>query len=186
MLDAAAYEFGTAGYQAASIAAIADRVGVSKALVLTYFGSKEGLYVACVERASVPLIDAIEAVIRTPQAPAAMAEATLAAIFRSLESRPHDWNVINDRSLPAGGRGATAATRVRRTIAGQARRGIEVVAESPAGGDRDDLALLTDVWMSAVSAVVNWWLRHPNRSAEEMATRSRRLVALVTGAPGAS
>lgn len=181
VLDAAAHEFGRAGYQAASIAAIADRVGVSKALVLTYFGSKEGLYVACVERAAGPLVTAIEEVISTPQPPAQMAAATLTAIFRSLEPRPHDWNVINDRSQPAGGPGAAAAGQVRRTIAGQARRGIEVVAEGPTEGDRDDLSILTDVWMGAVSAVVNWWLRHPDRSAEEMAARSARLIAVVTG-----
>lgn len=40
-----------------------------------------------------------------------------------------------------------------------------------------------DVWMGAVSAVVNWWLRHPDRSADEMAARSRRLIEVVTGAP---
>ncbi|GAB3656879.1 hypothetical protein GCM10027589_16660 [Actinocorallia lasiicapitis] len=185
VLDAAAHEFGTAGYGAASLAAIADRVGVSKALVLTYFGSKEALYVACVERAGEPLVEAIERVITTPQPPRRMAEATLAAIFATLDGRPHDWNVINDRSLPKGGPGAEASARVRRTIAEQARRGVERLADSPVVRDRDDLAILTEVWMSAVTATVNWWLRHPERTAEEMAERSARVLAVVTGAaPG--
>jgi AcrR family transcriptional regulator len=180
VLDAAAAEFGTAGYGAASLAHIADRVGVSKALVLSYFGSKEALYAACVERAGSGLVAAIEEVITTPLAPAQMADATLAAIFTALEGRPHDWNVINDRSLPDGGPGALASLAVRRTIADQAARGVARLADLELVHDHDDLAVLTEIWMSAVTATVNWWLRHPDRSAAEMAARSSRVLATIT------
>lgn len=183
VLDAAAQEFGRSGYAAASLAAIADRVGVSKALVIAYFGSKEALFVACVERAGTRLVEAIEEVITRPLPPREMAQATLNAIFVALQDRPHDWNVVNDRSLPAGGPGAAAAARVRRTIAAQARRGVTNLADLQHVTDEYDVAVLTDVWMSAVTAMVNWWLRHPDQSAAEMAARSARVVATVTGAP---
>ncbi|MBO0885311.1 MAG: TetR/AcrR family transcriptional regulator, partial [Mycobacterium sp.] len=94
---------------------------------------------------------------------------------------PHDWNVINDRSLPPGGRGAKAGANVRRTIADQARRGVDLLADLDDLHDPDDLAVLTEVWMSAVTAMVNWWLRHPDRGAAEMADRSARVLATVTG-----
>ncbi len=181
VLDAATTQFGTAGYAAASLGDIAARAGVSKALVLTYFGSKEELFAACAARAGAPLVAAVEEVITTPQPPAAMAAATLAAIFGALEEQPHGWNVINDRALPRGGPGDTAARTVRRAIAEQAGRGVAGIADLPVH-DLDDLAIVTDVWMSAVTAMVNWWLRHPDRTAAEMTERSGRLVDLLIGA----
>lgn len=181
VLDAATAEFGSVGYAAASLADIAARVGVSKALVLTYFGTKEELFAACAARAGAPLVSAVEEVITTPQPPAAMAAATLAAIFGALEEQPHGWNVINDRALPHGGPGDTAARAVRRAIAEQAGRGIAGIEDLPVH-DLDDLAIVTDVWMSTVTAMVNWWLRHPERTAAEMTERSSRLVDLLIGA----
>ena len=35
---------------------------------------------------------------------------------------------------------------------------------------------LTDMWISAVTACVGWWLRHPDESAEQMSRRSRRAL----------
>ena len=51
ILDAAVAEFGEFGYAHASVAAIARRAGISKPLVYEYFGSKDGLYLACLGRA---------------------------------------------------------------------------------------------------------------------------------------
>lgn len=181
VLDAAAQEFGRAGYAAASLAAIAERVGVSKALVITYFGSKEALFEACVRRAGIPLVAAIEAVITRPLEPMPMARATFATIFETLQDRPYDWNVINDHGAPAG-RAADAAAQVRDAIADQAGRGVGQAAGVAAMEDADDIAVLTEVWMSAVSAAVNWWLRHPDRTAAEMTARSSRVLAAVSRA----
>lgn len=61
ILDAACQEFGRSGYVGMSLAAVAAAVGVSKPMVLAYFGSKEQLYIACVERAGATVGDHIEA-----------------------------------------------------------------------------------------------------------------------------
>ncbi|MCP3811822.1 TetR/AcrR family transcriptional regulator, partial [Mycobacteriaceae bacterium Msp059] len=81
ILDAATEEFGQDGYAGAALSAVAARAGVSKPMVLSYFGSKDGLYVACVERAGANLIDRIEQVVAAGGAPLDMARDTLAAIF---------------------------------------------------------------------------------------------------------
>ena len=156
---------------------------MSKPLVLSYFGSKDGLYVACIERAGANLIDRIEQVLSAGQPPVWMAQDTSAAIFTGLCPRPHDWNVINDRTVPPGGVAHEAARRVRSTIADQASRGVGTLADLRALDDTDDLSLLTDVWMNMVTAVINWWLRHPDRTAEEMTRRSQRvLTAIISSA----
>jgi AcrR family transcriptional regulator len=49
ILAAARFHFSEAGYEGATIRAIAGEAGVDPALVLHYFGSKEGVFVAAVE-----------------------------------------------------------------------------------------------------------------------------------------
>jgi AcrR family transcriptional regulator len=182
ILDAATVEFGRFGYAGAALSAVAAQAGVSKPLVLSYFGSKDGLYIACVERAGANLVDHIEAVLRTQQPPRQMAEDTLAAIFEALAPRPHDWNVINDRTPPTGGKAHEAARRVRITIADQAARGVAAFADLPHLADSGDVSLVTDVWISAVTACVNWWLRNPDESAIQMSRRSRRVLTTFSAA----
>ena len=57
MLDVAEEVFGERGYQATSMDEIAERCGVSKPMLYEYFGSKDGLLVACVSRSKAELLD---------------------------------------------------------------------------------------------------------------------------------
>src|SRR5688572_1153269 len=50
LLDAALAEFGAKGRAGARVSEIADRAGVNKQLISYYFGGKEGLYQAILER----------------------------------------------------------------------------------------------------------------------------------------
>ncbi len=183
ILDIAAEEFGRHGYGATSLATIANRAGISKPLVISYFGSKEGLYIACVDRAGANLASRIEDVLAGGYRTRQMADETLQAIFRALEPRRQDWNVIFDRTLPAGGAAEDAARRVRSTVSEQAARGVAFVGSTQNVDDPLDLSVLTDVWISAVTAVVNWWVRHPDQTTEQMIERCRRVVTVLTGEP---
>lgn len=60
ILDAAVAEFADRGYLRASLSRIAGRAGVAKGLVLYYFGSKDDLYRAAVDRALEPIETALE------------------------------------------------------------------------------------------------------------------------------
>ena len=89
ILDAAVAEFGGRGYAHASMAAIARRAGISKPLVYEYFGSKDGLYLACLNRAGTHLVGRVAAA----QGGTTLRRAgdTLAAIFSALDGRRLDW-----------------------------------------------------------------------------------------------
>ncbi|MFC7502626.1 hypothetical protein ACFQRR_11255, partial [Nocardioides sp. GCM10030258] len=58
-------------------------------------------------------------------------------------------------------------------------------------GDHDplDLEALTAVWSSVFSALVTWWIEHPDVTPEEMTSRCGRLFGVVFGvvpeSPGA-
>ncbi len=181
ILDAATAEFGRYGYAGTSLSAVATGAGVSKPLILSYFGSKDQLFVACVQRGAAELVDRIEAVLAVAQPPLDMAADTLTAIFTGLEPRPHDWNVINDRTMPAGSAAEAAAKQIRATIIGQAARGVGAAADWKQLTDPDDVSALVDIWAGAVTALVNWWLRHPEYSATQMSERGRRIIAALGG-----
>ncbi|MFE3545328.1 TetR/AcrR family transcriptional regulator [Nocardia sp. NPDC059177] len=181
ILDAAVAEIGRVGYAGLSLADVAQRAGVSKPLVYTYFQSKDGLYNGCVDRAATILYDAIELAI-TEAGGLSKAERTLDAIFAALEPRPHDWTVVFDRSHPDEGPVAEASRAARRRIAAQAARGVADAIGVVELTDPLDLSALTDVWMGAVTSLVLWWLRHPDQTAAQMTARSHRLITALFAA----
>ncbi|TKV36303.1 TetR family transcriptional regulator [Mycobacteroides abscessus] len=211
ILDAACQEFGRSGYVGMSLAAVAAAVGVSKPMVLAYFGSKEQLYIACVERAGATVGDHIEAAMTAAPPTLALPRAVLQAIFQALAPRPSDWLVIWDQTLPEGSE-ALAAARVARTrlaaLAGQgvaavgsaatqlrearvartrlaalAGQGVAAVGSAATQlRDAQDIGVLTQGWMGMVGAMITWWIRHPEQSAEQMAERASRLIAIIASA----
>src|SRR5437868_5522469 len=60
MLDAAEREFDRHGFHQASMERIAEAAGITKALIYQYFGSKEGVYTACVERGRAEMFENIQ------------------------------------------------------------------------------------------------------------------------------
>lgn len=183
ILDAACQEFGRSGYAGMSLAAVATIVGVSKPMVLAYFGSKEQLYIACVQRAGAIVGDHIEAAMEAAPPTLALPRAVLQAIFQALAPRPSDWLVIWDQTLPDGSEALAAARTARARLAALAGQGVAAVGGAATQlRDQKDIGVLTQGWMGMVGAMINWWIRHPEQSAEEMAERASRVIAIVASA----
>jgi AcrR family transcriptional regulator len=180
ILDAAVAEFGGRGYAHASMAAIAQRAGISKPLVYEYFGSKEGLYLACLSRAGTHLVDRVAAA----QGGTTLRRAgdTLAAIFGALDGRRLDWAVIFDPTLPAGSAVREAARGYQAQLHRMAVEGTREVLGGYGLADADDNALTSHVWSAVVTAVVSWWLGHPDETAAAMTERCARLIAALSAA----
>lgn len=70
MLEAAERVFTEHDFAAASMETIAAESGITKALLYQYFGSKEGLFVACVERRRHELFERVEAAAAAADGPA--------------------------------------------------------------------------------------------------------------------
>src|SRR5918997_6263133 len=69
MVAAAERLFSERGYHGVSMDAIAAASGISKPMLYEYFGSKEGLLLACVERARGRLFEEIAAAVRQADTP---------------------------------------------------------------------------------------------------------------------
>jgi AcrR family transcriptional regulator len=182
ILDIAAEEFGRRGYAHASIADIAQRAGISKPLVYGYFDSKEGLFQACLTRAGESLVEAVAAA----QTGVAITRAigTLAAIFETIEPSPYGWSILFDATLPRGSEIYDSAARYRRALIDLGSTGAREVLQAAGNTDRLDASLLTDIWLSTVTTVVQWWLEHPGQDAAATTQRCVRLLRTLAGAAG--
>jgi AcrR family transcriptional regulator len=69
ILDAAVTVFSRRGYHATSVDEVADAAGISKPMVYAYLGAKEDLFIACLQREGVRLIEALAAAVRSPVGP---------------------------------------------------------------------------------------------------------------------
>ena len=180
ILDAAAWELSQRGYAGTTLAQVAQRAGISKPLIHAYFDSKEGLYCACVRRAGEEVTSRIAEVLEAPQASAlGQAVDVLHAMYVALEPRPHDWKVLLDTTLPPGSAAEETARHYRRLLIGQGAQGLSGTYSGQLD-DPKDLSALVYVWTNVVTAMVNWWLRNPDQSAQQMTDRSGRLFALLT------
>ncbi|MFE3656754.1 TetR/AcrR family transcriptional regulator [Streptomyces sp. NPDC059165] len=181
IVAAALEEFGRRGYAAASMAAIARRVGVTKPMLYTYFGSKDGLYAACVERIGTRLLAAIDGVMASGPSGDRLPHAVLTAVFAALEEQRHAWFVLYDRTLPHGSGPWRAARRHRAAIDDLAASGTAALLRGQGNDDALDADALKYVWTGTVSALVGWWIAHPDLSSDEMSARCERLLSAVRG-----
>jgi AcrR family transcriptional regulator len=102
ILDAALAVFGDRGYQNASMDQVAERVGVTKPVLYTHFGSKHGLLLACIGRARAELLEATSAAAASASNPEEMLRRGTLAFFDYLESRSPEWKVLYAESTVAG------------------------------------------------------------------------------------
>lgn len=183
IVAAAIKEFGLRGYESASLAAIAQRVEITKTLVHQYFGTKQDLYLACLREFGDSLVAEIDAAmaLRTPfDSPLAV----LRAVFFALEGRREAWFLLYDSQLPPGSRAAKVAGRYRSTIERQAVVGATEVLQATGRDDPLDADALAYAWRGLVTALVHWWIRHPGQSSEAMANRCARLFSVAGAAFG--
>ncbi|MFI5724559.1 TetR/AcrR family transcriptional regulator [Streptomyces cyaneofuscatus] len=179
ILAAAVDEFGRHGHASASMAAIAGRVGVTKPMLYTYFGSKDGLYLACLEHVAPRLVTAIEEAMAGERPAAETPHRVLSAVFGVLEEQRGAWFVLYDRTLKPGTDLHAAAHRHRRTIDDLAASGTADLLRGRGNEDQLDADALKHVWTGTVGALVGWWTSHPDQSAQDMAARCARLLTAI-------
>ncbi|MCU7820427.1 TetR/AcrR family transcriptional regulator [Kitasatospora sp. DSM 101779] len=190
ILSAATEEFGRRGYEATSLAAVAARVGVTKTLLHQYFGPKQDLYLACLAPVGDRLLAAIRAAMDAggdarPPTPLRV----LHNLFTALEGQREAWFVLYDTSLPPDGEPARLAAHYRAAVDELAAIGtLDVLHRTGPADAREadplDADALAHAWRGLATALVRWWIKHPEESADAMARRCERLFAAARSALG--
>lgn len=184
ILDVASEHFGTHGFAATSVAAIADGAGISKPLIYNYFGSKEGLYEACLDRGGALVADEIERIARGDAVGLERGLQTLGGMFTLLEQQRHLWRLFFDPSAPPTGPVADSIALYADRIGKLAEEGVSELMGLAGNDDGLDISAMTSVWLGIVDSLMNWWVEHPDETAEQMMQRCARLLSALLGGTG--
>lgn len=169
--------FGNYGYASANLSDIAAGAGISKPLIYNYFGSKDGLYTACLEHAGAIIAGEMERIAQGEATGLERGMRTLEGLFYVLEPRPWLWRLFFDVSAPASGPAAEAIQHYVDRISKLAVEGVTEMMLLAGNDDELDISAMTHVWMSIVDSLVGWWLDHPDETAAQMTQRCMRLVS---------
>ncbi|HKY57600.1 MAG TPA: TetR/AcrR family transcriptional regulator [Aeromicrobium sp.] len=181
ILTVASEVFATEGFATTNIQAIAEGAGISKPLIYNYFGSKEGLFLACLERAGEIVAGEIERIANEDSVGIERGMRTLDGMFHVLEDQRHLWRLFYDRTAPTTGPVAAAVNHYTERITKLADEGVAELMALSGVTDRLDVSAMTAVWMGIVDSLMRWWVEHPDESAAAMTERSGRLLAAILG-----
>ena len=173
-------QFAARGYANASIVQIAHAAGISKPLLYQYFGSKDGLYLACLHDVAGTLLDRLEAAEHEVDDSVASRIYPLRGVFEALEPQRDAWRLLFDPTAPESGPIPAAATTYRARTSALAAAGSGRFLRARGNRSRLDASALTTVWTGLVTSLVSWWLEHPDESAAQMVRRCDRLLLAVT------
>lgn len=173
--------FGQAGFAATSVADVAEAAGISKPLIYNYFGSKEGLYAVCVQRAAEILTAEIERTAASGTVGLARAVVTLDGMFRVLAPQPWMWHLVFDPTAPRDADTEKVLAAYEARILDFGTEGVAEVLRIAGIDDPADTSAMRSVWENVFRTLVGWWLDHPEESPEEMTERCVRLFSAVFG-----
>jgi AcrR family transcriptional regulator len=99
MLDAAVQMFSVNGYHETSMDAIAAEAQISKPMLYLYYGSKEDLFGACLNRELSRFIDVVRADIDFNQSPKDLLRNTIVSFLRYIDANRASWIVMYTQAI---------------------------------------------------------------------------------------
>jgi AcrR family transcriptional regulator len=178
VLDIAHARFAADGFAAVTMDDVAAAAGVTKPLLYAYFGNKERLYLACMQRAADAMLTTVGSAIAGADGPADALRRGLRAFFAFVDGDRDAWRVLFDETQPAGG-------ELARGVADYRNRLLALVSQTqlalipPAGRDRaaTEVEALSNALLGASESLARWWLRTPG--AMPAADAAELLIATV-------
>ncbi len=165
ILDVAGRVFARAGYESAPMDEIAEMAGVSKPMLYAYFGSKEGLYLAYLERSGGELLERLVGAAPPDDQSAAGLKARISEFLAFVEEHADGWRVLF-REAASTRPFAERVARLRERIADAVRRMIEGSGLEYAPPASDAIA---HAIVGAGESLANWWLDHPEVERDQVA-----------------
>ena len=166
MLDVAGETFASVGFHRASMDEIAAAAGISKPMLYNYFGSKEGLYAAYIERAGSELVQIIVDAGDPEAAPEERLYAGILAFLTYVDEHRVGWRVLYREASTQGGPVAAEVVALRERIAR--------LLAGPLASEA-----FAHAFVGAGESLANWWLEHPEEPKQEIA---RQLLSIAGAA----
>ncbi len=174
MLDVAEEVFTEYGYDGASIEEICRRAGLKRPLFYTYFGGKEGLYLACYRRARAELDQRLGTAAAAAHSDRPTAEARrqiidsiVRAYFDFLSASPSRWDMLY-------GPGAATAGPIADEIARLRMATVDLLAAvirrySPPDTDEAQILAFANAGSGSAEQLARWWRHNPQITIDRLA-----------------
>jgi AcrR family transcriptional regulator len=167
LLDVAGQVFARGGYGSSSMDEIAELADVSKPMLYAYFGSKEGLYVAYIDRTGRELLVRLEQAGRAEHDPLARLKARIEEFLAFVEEHRDGWTVLF-REMSSAQPFAEKVAALRGQITEAVRRMIRASPPTPRLAEAASDAIAHAI-VGAGESLANWWLEHPEVSRQQVA-----------------
>jgi AcrR family transcriptional regulator len=178
MLDAAVKVFSNRGFHAASMDEIAEVAGISKPMVYAYLGTKDELFLACLQREATRLMEAVAAGVRPTVHPDEQLWNGLRSFFAFVGAHRDGWRVLyrQARSEPHfAGELAGMRARIVEIVAGLLA-GAWAQAEPRMSARPDDFLAMAYAYVGAAESLADWLADHEDEDPEHTATRMMNFV----------
>ncbi|MFI6522452.1 TetR/AcrR family transcriptional regulator [Spirillospora sp. NPDC050679] len=166
MLDVAEEVFGEQGYGATSMDEIAERCGVSKPMLYEYFGSKEGLLLACIGRSRAELYEETQKAVAGATTPEDILWRGMVAYFAFVDSHSRSFAMLLQEPLAGPPRTAEAIEETRRQ---QSELIAGVLAVYAPDAPSAVIEAHTEIIIGGCERLALWRIGRPEVSAEEAA-----------------
>jgi AcrR family transcriptional regulator len=173
MLDAAGRAFAEHGFHRASMDEIAAAAGISKPMLYNYFGSKEGLYAAYIERSGQALLTAMRNAAPTDAPARERLSAGVLAFLTYVDEHRTGWAVLYNEAATRGGPVAAEVVALRARLT--------TMVATTFSPDRDGTTptsheAFAHAFVGAGESLANWWLEHPDHPKDAIAQLLLRLA----------
>lgn len=173
LLEVARAVFAARGYDGASLELIAEAAGVSRPIVYSHFGDKQGLFEAVVGGEIARVREVVTAALAAPGRPQEILERGLRSFFGYVREHPEGHAVLTrDAPLHLSGAGMSVmidglANRITEVIAGAARG---------AGLDAGPAPIYANALIGLGVHVGRWWREHPEVSLDDVTRHTTALL----------
>jgi AcrR family transcriptional regulator len=173
MIEVAEEIFAERGFQATSMDEVAERVGVSKPMIYEYFGSKEGLLVACIRAARTELLNVTLASVQGVESAEEALRSGLTAFFEFTDSHRRSWKLLQAEASVAGPAAVDEIEAVRQQ---QTSVNATLFASFLPDLPQTSLEAYAEIVVGACERLSLWYVQRSDVSAAEAAELVMRTV----------
>jgi AcrR family transcriptional regulator len=169
ILEAARAAFADGGFHQTSLDAVAERAGVSKALIYEHFDSKRELYLAMLEMHTDELVERVSAAVTAADQPEERMRSGLEAFFAFVEERRGAWRIMFRN--PGDPDVAVYMERLRDGVAAVVAALMSEEAEQafPDVPERERIIqMVAQQLVGAMQALADWWDLHREIPREQV------------------
>jgi AcrR family transcriptional regulator len=182
ILDVAGQVFARGDFHSASMDEIAALAQVSKPMLYSYFGSKEGLYLAYIARTGGELVERLVQAAPDEHDQLALLRARISEFLAFVEEHRDGWTVLF-RETASSKPVAEEVAGLRAQIAEAVRRMIDEVTSEQFSLPRAASDAIAHAIVGAGESLANWWLANPEMGREELAGWYVEVVRAAVNAP---